>query len=116
MNKNIYANRKQSPRRNADYIQPDTFGRKSIPNSAKYSPQTQAFANVPSRKQSTAKFVPDEPDTLRAYPVDRSQQPVQRPVQPRQSIKRPPGPEPICILKIELDGEHVEEIRVHEGD
>ena len=25
-------------------------------------------------------------------------------------------PEPICILKIELDGENVEEIRVYEGD
>lgn len=25
-------------------------------------------------------------------------------------------PEPICILKIELDGENVEEIRVFEGD
>ena len=24
--------------------------------------------------------------------------------------------DPICILKIELDGEHVEEIRVHDGD
>lgn len=24
--------------------------------------------------------------------------------------------EPICVLKIELDGEHVEEIKVFEGD
>lgn len=24
--------------------------------------------------------------------------------------------EPICILKIELDGEHVEEIKVYEGE
>lgn len=59
----------------------------------------------------------DDPDTLKAYPVERPQ-PVQRPVQPRQSLpkQRSTGPEPICILKIELDGEHVEEIRVYEGD
>ena len=25
-------------------------------------------------------------------------------------------PEPICILKVELDGENVEELRVFEGD
>ena len=27
-----------------------------------------------------------------------------------------PAEEPICVLKIELDGEHVEEIRIYEGD
>lgn len=32
--------------------------------------------------------------------------------QPRQM----PNEEPICVLKIELDGEHVEEIRIYEGD
>lgn len=38
------------------------------------SPQSQAFANVPTKKRSY-----EEPDTLKAYPAEKLQ-PVQRPV------------------------------------
>lgn len=35
---------------------------------------------------------------------------------PYANNQRPLDEEPICVLKIELDGEHVEEIKVFEGD
>jgi hypothetical protein len=48
-----------------------------------------------------------------SYPIDQSSR-TKRLLEPSSFL--PTVEEPICVLKIELDGAHVEEIKVFEND